>query len=844
MTQPNQVIGLPVSFDAYLRHGWKLVAIPQGSKGPHNAGWNKRDHAVTDSAQVPPGYGVGLAHAYSGTCAIDIDDWGSAMSLMADQGISLTALYNALDAVTIESGREGRGKLLYRMPFGITLPSKKVNYTTADGSKAVSFELRCASTSGLTVQDVLPPTIHPVTNLPYRWGGKGQWSSLPTIPPELLNLWQEMCKQDSERVIATDTIDASWDDIRTALYTIPADTTRENWLTALMALHHAGTQVGQVDQAQALAHEWSATGGEKYKGAHDFNAVWRSIKADSNGIKTGSLFHVAQKYGYKRPMPDVSDLFKATPPPTPPAIVSDQFRLPMPDMDMSWWPKILTDCANEVSASVGCDPLVPLWAGLGAVCGVVDSQIRLELMPKFRVPPILWLMTVGDPGDKKSPGSRPMMGVLRQLEQEDKRRYKRSFIEWEALDHVYQTSRKAHMVAAAQSTNTILTGKLDSDALPPVADEGPTKPVDLRIVVDDITSQKLVRIAADRPRGLLCHLDEMANWVQKVTDPRSGEDRSCWTKSYESDPYSMDRVGLENTVYAKNMAVSIFGNIQPQVFKNRFKSMADDGLLQRFIPACLRPNLTKRGDPVPDALSMIPAWEMKLRELFTLPSVTYRLDSGAYQLYRDFQLWYETNKSDERLLRAGSIYMQAYGKLEGTCGRIALVIHLIENPYSPVVSADIMRRSIEICRYYLIPAYRYALGETAGLLDDSLEKWCMERVIQLSGIADQISMADIRRCNAQCIKDIPRYQLDQAIHDAMEPLERAHWVTVVNDHHTKKTWAINPSLKLQHADHNLAVIKAKQRRMDEIWQNLIRKGYPNPRRTIVAGYDPATMDGT
>lgn len=44
--------------------------------------------------------------------------------------------------MTIDSGRQGHGKLLYAMPFGLALPSKKV---TRSGTTI--YELRCATTT-------------------------------------------------------------------------------------------------------------------------------------------------------------------------------------------------------------------------------------------------------------------------------------------------------------------------------------------------------------------------------------------------------------------------------------------------------------------------------------------------------------------------------------------------------------------------------------------------------------------------------------------------------------------------------------------------------------------------
>lgn len=838
---PHTITPLTSMYEAYIRAGFALVPITEG-KGPKGAGWNRKENCITTVDKLNPTTGYGLAHAWSTpvTCAVDIDDLGQANLALQEAGVDLLSLMQSPDSVMIDSGNPGHAKLLYTLPFGLTLPSKKINYSAPDGGRHVAYELRCATTNELTVQDVLPSAVnHPRTGRPYAWSGNGHFSKIPTIPTPLLSLWQELNSHDSERVIATETISTSWDEIRTALSHIPAETSRDEWLVVAMALHHAGSQVNELDYALTLFHEWSATATSKYKGPRDIETVWRSFKAD-NGIKTGSLFHIAFKYGYQRPIPDVTQLFTNVTPVTP-ALVLDGMRLPAPEMDMTLWPEVLRIRASEVAEQVGCDPLVPLFAGLATVCGAVDAQTRLELMPGYQVPPVLWLMTIGDPADKKTPGARPMMGALYDLEKEDRTRYERALLEWEALDSVHQQSRKAYILAAGQNTGTILSGELDNDTLPPVAPKPPSKPVDVKLVVNDVTSQKLVRIVADRPRGVMCHLDEMASWVAKLTDPRSGEDRSCWTKSYEADPYAMDRVGAENTIYASNMAVAIYGNIQPRVFRDKIRAMSNDGLLQRFIPAVLSMHHTKRGEPVPDMFTSKSTWEMKIREIYALPTMTYRLDSESYKLFREFQSWYEQAKRDERILNADDIYMQAFGKLEGTCGRIILVMHLLTSPYEPMVSRFTTIAAIRLVKSYLIPAYRYALEEAGGIQEDGLNKWMAQRMVQLSGISPTVSLADLRQSAKGKLKDIPRHMVNQVLTDAMEPLELANWVSVINDHKDKKVWAINPSLAQSNEAYRIEVIKAKQRRQDESRAIVLSKGKYTDRKLVI-GYDPNTMD--
>ena len=646
------VSSLPVSFDPYVRQGWALVPIPPNTKGPRQTGWNKRENCVTDPNQIPAGYGVGLAHAYSGTMALDIDNANESINLLADHGINLEELYTASDAVTINSGNPGHGKLLYAMPFGLVLPTKKITYQTPQGKKT-AYELRCATLNGLTVQDVLPPSIHPSTLQPYQWSGRGNWQRLPTLPIPLLSLWQSLLAQDTIKSISiTGAPSASWDEIKTVLYHVPADTNRDDWLACLMALHHAGTQTDNLDYAFSLADEWSAQSVTKYRGQTDIQNCWRSFKADDNGIKLGTLYKLAHDHGYRRPIPDVSTLFANIAPLSPQKILDD-LALPVPQMDFSLWPKVLSDCAIQTGEVKGCDPLVPLFAGISAVCGAVDSRTRLELWDGFEVPPVLWMMTIGDPGEKKSPGSKPILKILKTLEQEQVPTYKKALLQWEAEDALYQ-STKANYLKACKTPENALNPAAIND-IPKPSENAPKAPVSPRMVITDVTSQKMCRMAADRPHGLTLVLDEMKSWVSKIADPRSGEDGSAWTSSYESEPYAMDRVGtVEGTgaIVIDNLAISIYGNIQPKVLADHIEGLSKDGLIQRFIPGILREEYTKLAEPVPSFASLLPQLEQTLRVIHALPITIYKLSEGAYQAYREFGQWYYQVKREERLLGA------------------------------------------------------------------------------------------------------------------------------------------------------------------------------------------------
>jgi hypothetical protein len=442
----------PASVDAYIRHGWSLVPIPPGTKGPATPGWNQKQNAIQSQHQLPPGYGIGLAHAYSGTMALDLDDWNTAAFMLLMHSIDLHALYDAPDAVIVDSGRAGRGKLLYRMPMGLALPSKKVNH---DGHTI--YELRSGTSNGLTVQDVLPPSIHPQTGQPYRWAGRGHWTRLPVIPQPLLDLWMSMLTVEAPQPTAPSS-EIDWSEIMSAMGAISPDCAREEWVQVGMALHYAGTTANNLDHAFTVWNEWSRPSG-KYPGDREMAVQWRSFRTDkTNTVRLGSLFHLARRTGWSKPPVDVSTLFGITDTKSPVQLTSD-LRPPPPQLDMSVIPEVLRTRALEIGDGVGCDPMVPLFAGLAAVSGAMDARTRLELKHGFQVPPVLWVMTIGDPADKKTPGSRPMFDVLSKFEAEDRPRYAQAMQQFEALEARHEAAKKAFL-DAAKDTELMLAGEI------------------------------------------------------------------------------------------------------------------------------------------------------------------------------------------------------------------------------------------------------------------------------------------------------------------------------------------------------------------------------------------------
>jgi len=253
----------------------------------------------------------------------------------------------------------------------------------------------------------------------------------------------------------------------------------------------------------------------------------------------------------------------------------------------------------------------------------------------------------------------------------------------------------------------------------------------------------------------------------------------------------------------------------------------------------LRPGMTKVGHPIPEAFSMASMWNGHIKTIHERGHMTYRLTPDAYQEFRAFQHWYEQTKAEDRLLQDSDVYMTAFGKLEGLTGRIALMFHLLDD-VTPCndVPLGTMQRAIQVVKGYIIPSLRYSWGDLGGIVDDSFDYWLMNHILAKSGIEEQLTLRDLKHSARKQLGDIPSWQKDAAITDAMGLVESCKWVIRQEESYRKDhvVWFINPHLKDMYKEQRHQVLKIRQKRLDEN-REIARKAGRAVERRIVPGLD-------
>lgn len=293
MTPPNN----QSQWVEYVNNGLAITPIRSGSKQPVLPNWSEKSEAITTERQVHilsrgmrrklnGSAGVLLAHCDTPLMTLDIDNWSLAEPWFAERGIDLGDLFTSPDAVQIQSGRQNKAKLVF------SLDAPMVHHVIKDQGETI-IEFRCQNSSGGSLQDILPPSIHPDTGAPYKW--HGDWRNIPKIPDALRTIWQSLLDEKAHaRTVRTETPDIPSTtrvaDISRALDKVPASSlSYDEWVAVAMSIHsECPDEVGM-----ALFDRWSAIDEERY----DLDAVirlWNSIKP-GGGITIGTLFGMVPK---------------------------------------------------------------------------------------------------------------------------------------------------------------------------------------------------------------------------------------------------------------------------------------------------------------------------------------------------------------------------------------------------------------------------------------------------------------------------------------------------------------------------------------------------------------------
>lgn len=684
----------------YCRSGLALIPIPFGSKGPNSKGWNEKENAITNPDDVEKiKDNVGLAHLYCQnyvTAALDIDDYVLSKKWLAEFDIDLDELLNAPDAVQILSGRVSRYKLLYKLPEGS--PQMVTQQITDPLSKNMVLEFRCASSNGKTVQDVLPPSIHPDTQKPYSWGGKGNWKNIPTMPFNLFMVWKRKLSNvpetsilgKSESHVFVDVDNLTIQHLREALNHLRSDS-RELWIKIGLSLKGLG------DTGRGLWLNWSMTS-EKYD-AFNASKTWDSLVPEKLDYRF--VFSEAQRQGWVNPTKKIEINEANTELESEKIMLPKKLPgqlLPVDKFNPNHLPSSIRDAVVDIAERLSC-PLdyvaISVLAGAGTLLGNRVGILPKEFDSTWIVHSGFWGGIVGLPGSMKTPSLNASLKSLYHLEEQAGIQYSQDLIQYKKDKTKFDKD-----VALFQS------GKLK------IFPTEPIEPVKKRYIVNDTTYQALGEIISKNPEGVLALSDELSGLLQSLDTAGQEAARGFYLSGWGGNSnYTFDRVSRGSITLTRYL-LSVFGGFQPDRIKAyvRFAqsgSSKNDGLLQRF-QLLVWPDLDdqfKLVDRVENkiALQKMHQAMVNLRSINTKKEIDLlHFDNEAQKA---FNQWYVAN---EKLLRSEKLTPSEhshFSKYRSLIPGLALLFHKLEN-HQGGVCLDCLMASLNFAVYLKSHAIR------------------------------------------------------------------------------------------------------------------------------------------
>ena len=408
----------------------------------------------------------------------------------------------------------------------------------------------------------------------------------------------------------------------------------------------------------------------------------------------------------------------------------------------------------QTAEAAACPPDFTAAPLLSTASVLVGHARWAQATPGWAEPPHLWIGSIGDSGDGKSPGADTLMrDVLPEIERRMLADFPDQLRGWRAaieLQRAQEETWKAEVRAAEKAKR--------APPLPPIASSTP-EPQAPRLRQNDVTVEKVAELLGSAaPKGLLIVRDELAGWIASMT-AYNDAGRAFWVEAYGGRPFRIERKKHPDPIIVPRLAVAVYGGTQPEKIAALSRDV-DDGLLARFLWAW--------PDPIPFRLAEVPtrtAWAIealdRLRLLNLLPGspsqpVMVPLAADAVPLLAAFG-----REMQEQQAASVGLLRSAYGKARGHALRLSLVLEMLwwcaaDDMRRPpaVISAQAFAASVRLVREYFITMAERTYGDAAATQTDrgaaTLGRWIInERVkeVHVRQVQREARLPGLRRAD-------------------------------------------------------------------------------------------------
>ncbi len=644
------VNGLPAATTAQLLKQRGLVPVPlhPGEKRPIGDGWGdaavgRTSKEIWDFFKVHQSAGVGvLLGPLGGVIALDPDT--------PEAVESVRTLFEGDPPPTLSWTSTRGAPMLFEWDDRLEVIGKAVfAHESLPG-----LEVRLGA-GGKAAQQACPPT--PGTDgAPRRWGDVDEIAPLPeSVIRKLVDL---------AKAPATNGAPGAPPFVGRAFV---STATPEAWARAALARECDTVANAPVGTRNATLNRAAyVMGGHLHEGHLLESEVIDALTAAGRrgGLDDAEIAPTVRSgidAGRARPLPTANALIAPSAGGAPavgwPNLQLDDPAPPVDAFPVDALPGTVGDFARTVATSIGCPVDFAAVAALTVAAGAIGRSVALELKPDYRVVAALYAAIVGPPSDGKSPSLRAALDGLVPIENDLRSAFDSDVRSWEIARDAAQ---KSHAPS-------------------------PPKPRPKRVWVGDATTEALIGVLADNPRGVVLATDELTSLLLGMNQYKKGggNDRPVYLSAWAGATIVRDRVSNPDRVPIRvpRPCLTVVGGMTPATLGAiPGRDQADDGFIDRFLfvypdPA---PTPTWSWGGVPQ--SVVDSWRSVVGRLWARPMSPFspdpvpnivRLGPDAGDAWRD---GFDRLAGEMNAPGFDPVLRGPWGKFRDHAARLALVL--------------------------------------------------------------------------------------------------------------------------------------------------------------------------
>jgi DNA polymerase I-like protein with 3'-5' exonuclease and polymerase domains len=402
-------------------------------------------------------------------------------------------------------------------------------------------------------------------------------------------------------------------------------------------------------------------------------------------------------------------------------------------------PEPLRSLAQQGARSIGCDPAFIALPGLAVLASLIGNTRVIRLKGDWREPSVVWTGTVGDSSTLKSPGYKVAVNPVVQVQLRMLKEHRRRMEEYEEAKARCDRDRRER-----EENGQSLDG-LDR----------PEEPVCPRLVVSDITIERLSEVLEDNYRGVLVARDELSSWLYSFARYKGGgggSDVPNWLELHHGGTLMYDRkTGDRRTIIVPRASASVTGGIQPGTLARALTPEHREAGLGARLLLAMPPKVPKRWSEAEIAPEVKQAYEGAIRKLLDLrmdrdddgdpvPLVLDLAPEAKAAWVKFYNEWGQVQAAVEGDLAS------AFGKLEAYAARFALIHHVVTHldadDCGPVGPTS-MAAGIELARWFAAEAER-----VYAMLDETNEEREERKLVEFVGLREgRTTPRELQRAN-------------------------------------------------------------------------------------------------